>query len=80
MASLLTHIAVGGALGAIGAVLAGLLMLVLRVLLNKRRRNEERIIIRELGIMAAAKKALFEEREPEFQFPSHSSRSRPAAQ
>jgi hypothetical protein len=79
MTSLLTEIAVGGVIGACGAVLAGLSLVALRVLLSKSRREHERLILRELGLIAATKKALFEEPDPEFRFPSHS-RSSQAAQ
>lgn len=58
MASLLAHIGLGGIAGAAGAVLGGLIVLALRVIFTSRARA--RTEIRELGIVGAAKRALFD--------------------
>lgn len=68
MASLLIHIGVGGVVGAIGALAGGLTLLGLRMFLTKRarRRNLERI--RQIGLLAAIRQALFDVPQPELDF------------
>ncbi len=65
----MTHIAVGGVVGAVGAVVAGLVLVALRMFLNRRARASQIARIRAIGIVAATKQALFDEREPELHFP-----------
>jgi hypothetical protein len=60
MASLLIHIGLGGMVGAGGALVGGLVILCLRVLLSKNLRIEQRERIRQIGVVGAAKQALFE--------------------
>jgi hypothetical protein len=71
MASLLTQMAIGGAVGAAGAVISGLMLVALRTFLNRNRRIRELEKIRQLGILATIKLALFNEPNPEFRFPRH---------
>jgi hypothetical protein len=71
MASFLTHIALGSVLGAAGAVLGGLVLVALRTLLSKRRRQRVSEKIRQIGVIAATKQALFDESDPELDFPKH---------
>ncbi|MDO8433651.1 MAG: hypothetical protein Q7S58_14695 [Candidatus Binatus sp.] len=65
MASLIVQIMLAGVLGAAGALVGGLTLLALRLLLTPRIRAQQAQIIREIGIIAAAKRALLEVPEPE---------------
>jgi hypothetical protein len=60
MASLLIHIGLGGMVGAGGALVGGLIILSLRVLLSKNMRTQQLERIRQIGVVGAAKQALFE--------------------
>jgi len=68
MASLLTHIGLGGLAGAAGALFGGLVVLGLRMFLSKQARARQRERIRQIGIIGATKQALFEVSEPELDF------------
>jgi hypothetical protein len=69
MASFLTHIALGGVVGAAGALTGGLMLVALRIFLNRTARSQQLERIRQIGIIAVTKQALFDERNPELPFP-----------
>ena len=69
MASFITHIAVGGVVGAAGALIGGLILVVLRIFLSRPSRARQLERIRQIGIVAVIKQALFDERNPELPFP-----------
>jgi hypothetical protein len=75
MASLLTHLAVGGVLGAAGAVAGGVILVMLRTFVVQNRRARQMAKIRQIGIVAVAKQALFDERNPELPFADQSRRA-----
>jgi hypothetical protein len=68
MASLLIHIGVGGVVGASGALVGGLTVLGLRMFLTKRARAWHLERIRQIGLVQAAKQALFDVPQPELDF------------
>jgi hypothetical protein len=66
MASLVAHIGLGGIAGAAGAVVGGLTVLALRVVFTRRASAREQI--RQLGIVGATKRALFDLPQSELNF------------
>jgi len=75
MASLLALIGLGGIVGAAGAITAGLILLAIRILVNPRERERQLARIREVGLLAAAKEALFDGREAELQLRQRNERA-----
>lgn len=72
MASLLTHLAVGGVLGAAGAVAGGVILVFLRTFLVRNRRVRQMAKIHQIGIVAVTKQALFDQQNPELPFADRS--------
>lgn len=68
MALLIIHIAIGGLIGAVGALVGGLALLSLRIFLTRHIRVRQAEIIREIGIFAALKRALLEVPDRELDF------------
>lgn len=71
MILLMMHIGLGGMVAALGALMGGLLVIALRTLLSANARAHQAERIRQIGLVGAAKQALFEVDQPELDFPSH---------
>jgi hypothetical protein len=67
MASLVIHIGLGGITAAAGALVGGMTLLAMRILFTPPVRARARAEIRELGIIGATKRALFEISQPELE-------------
>ena len=65
MASLLIHIGAGGVVGAGGALVGALFLLGLRMFFTRSARAQHLETIRQVGLIGAARHALFDVPEPD---------------
>lgn len=65
MQLLMIHIGLGGAVAAAGALVAGIILVGLRILFSPRFREQYAAVVRQFGIVGAIRQALFDDPRPE---------------